>query len=212
MGKQERLCSNTCCLAINKYEGSKKQIRDQRRRVDAIYRRAGGVCLGRAPGESFERGKFDFPYLRDFLLDRRVFADVSESATLWSNLLPLYRSCVDSLNAAIKETGCCGWVGCHVSHTYHSGASLYFTFAWHDTSDRIEVHYDTIKRAIQDAFIAGGATLSHHHAVGSEHRPWLEQDVSPTGVLAVQGLKAVLDPSGIMNPGKLIQDSSSAFS
>ncbi len=201
----KRMDLDHCCLAINKFEGSRKQIRCQRRAVDRVYRQHGGVCLGRGPGESFERGKFDFPYLRDWLLDRRVFADVSETATLWSNVLPLYRLCQVSLQDAITATGCRGWVGCHVSHTYHCGASLYFTFAWHDNSSRVEENYDTIKHAIQDAFMAGGATLSHHHAVGTEHRPWLAQDISPTGVLAVEGLKATLDPHGIMNPGKLIR-------
>ena len=49
-----------------------------------------------------------------------------------------------------------------------------------------------------------GGTLSHHHAVGTEHRPWLEEDISPTGVRAVQALKDGLDPKGIMNPGKII--------
>jgi alkyldihydroxyacetonephosphate synthase len=61
-----------------------------------------------------------------------------------------------------------------------------------------------IKKAAEDAFMAGGGTLSHHHAVGSEHLPWVEADISPTGVKAVRALKDGLDPKGVMNPGKII--------
>jgi len=193
-----------CCLLIVKVEGTARGVRQQLRRISAIYARHRGVCLGSEPGLSFERGKFDFPYLRDWLLDRNVYADVSETATVWSNLLPLYESSLAAIERAIRSTGCPGWVGCHISHTYHSGASLYFTFAWHDRLEAAALHYAAIKRSAEDAFLAGGATLSHHHAVGLEHQPWLADDISPTGVQALQALKRGLDPRGIMNPGKLI--------
>ncbi|MEC7811576.1 MAG: FAD-linked oxidase C-terminal domain-containing protein, partial [Verrucomicrobiota bacterium] len=64
--------------------------------------------------------------------------------------------------------------------------------------------YLHIKKAAEDAFMKNGGTLSHHHAVGTEHLPWVEEDVSPTGLKAVQAVKEGLDPRGIMNPGKII--------
>lgn len=201
----KRLDLDRCCLLIVKFEGTAKQVRRQRRQVKAIYGQHGGVSLGSEPGRSFERGKFDFPYLRDWLLDRGVFADVSETATVWSNLLPLYESTLAAIERAIEQTGCRGWVGCHVSHTYPTGASLYFTFAWQDRMEAALAHYDAIKRAAEDAFLAGGATLSHHHAVGLEHQSWLAADISPTGLRAVAAVKRGLDPLGIMNPGKIVR-------
>ncbi|MCO6456379.1 MAG: FAD-binding oxidoreductase [Pirellulaceae bacterium] len=193
-----------CCLLLVKFEGTRRQIGRQRRLVNGIYRRYGAVSLGSEPGRAFERGKFDFPHLRDWLLDRGVYADVSETATVWSNLGPLYSAVMAELDRALHSTRCPGWTGCHVSHTYPSGASLYFTFAWADRLEAAEQHYDCLKRAAEDAFLRGGATLSHHHAVGREHLPWISDDISPTGVQAVQALKRGLDPRNIMNPGKLI--------
>jgi alkyldihydroxyacetonephosphate synthase len=93
---------------------------------------------------------------------------------------------------------------CHLSHSYHSGACLYFTFASrHDGVDPI-AQYDVVKSAIQQSFVDSGATLSHHHAVGTEHSQWLEQDISAPGVHMLEGLFSAIDPGGNFNPGKII--------
>jgi len=196
-----------CCLMILAFEGDRARVRQQRRRVHAIYRRFGGFNLGTGPGNSFERSKYDFPYLRDFVMDRGIIADVSETSTVWSNIIPLYRSTIEAIDTAIKKTGRPSWSGCHISHTYHSGASLYFTFGCLGNPDGELEQYLSIKKAAEDAFMRGGATLSHHHAVGSEHLPWIEEDISLTGVRVVRAIKSGLDPEGVMNPGKIIPSS-----
>ena len=84
-------------------------------------------------------------------------------------------------NQAYAELGVVGWIMCHLSHSYHSGACLYFTFAFRHDDDPL-AQYDRVKTAIQQAFVDSDATLSHHHAVGTEHAPWLEQDISAAGV------------------------------
>src|SRR5208282_4497824 len=68
--------------------------------------------------------------------------------------------------------------------------------------------YLHVKHAVQQSFIDHGATLSHHHAVGTEHLPWLAADISPVGVQAVAAIKQGLDPANIMNPGRLLPSSS----
>ncbi len=193
-----------CCLMVTILEGSERDFRRQRRRVERIYRASGGVCLGTEPGRSFERAKYDFPYLRDHVMDHNIIADVSETCTVWSNLLPLYEGVRKAIDSAIRDTGRQPFLGCHVSHTYHTGASLYFTFACEGVPERELEQYLYIKKAAQDAFIAAGGTLSHHHAVGYEHMPWIEEDISPAGVAAVRALKRGLDPRGLMNPGKIL--------
>ena len=183
-----------------------ERVRSNVSQADAIFRRHGAVPLGSGPGRAFQHGKYDFPYLRDFLLDRGVMADVSETAILWRNLLPLYESASRAIQAAIDAEAVPGIVGCHMSHTYHTGASLYFTFGMRATPGQEMAQYLRVKKAAEDAFLAGGATLSHHHAVGYEHLPWLEADISPAGMTAIEALKRGLDPSGVMNPGKLSRD------
>jgi alkyldihydroxyacetonephosphate synthase len=191
------------CLMLTTFEGSKAHVARQHSQVSAIYRRFGAVDLGSSSGKSFESTKYDFPHIRDFLLDRGITSDVSETATVWSNLVPLYRATTTGLIAAIADSGVKPWVGCHISHSYHSGASLYLTFACRQQHGREMQQYLHAKRAVQQSFIDHGATLSHHHAVGTEHLPWLSDDISPVGVMAIAAIKGGLDPGNVMNPGRL---------
>ncbi len=165
------------------------------------------VATGEIPlavGESWSREKYRLPYLRDLLMDYGVMADVAETATVWSNVLPLYRAARQALEDRLRADGKAFYVGCHLAHTYQTGCSLYFTFAAATTAGRELEEYYRYKRAVTEAFVTHGGRLSHHHAVGLEHLDWMAHEVTPTGVRALQGLKAALDPKGIMNPGKLI--------
>lgn len=194
---------NTACLMLVAYEGSHKNVRRQLKKVNRIYRTFGGVNLGTSPGQAFEKGKYDFPYLRDFAMDRGLVADVSETATVWENLLPLYNKTRTAITDAITQLGVKPWCGCHISHTYHTGASLYFTFAF-KADNNVLAHYDQVKQAAENAFMNYGGTVSHHHAIGYEHLAWIADDISLTGIKAIHGIKNAIDPKKIMNPGKLI--------
>jgi alkyldihydroxyacetonephosphate synthase len=191
------------CLMLTAFEGRNTDVARQSREVSAIYRRFGGISLGASAGKSFESTKYDFPHIRDFLLERDVTTDVSETSTVWSNILPLYKATMKDIRAGISESGVSPWAGCHISHTYHCGASLYFTFGFMQQVGCEIDQYLKVKRAAQQSFIDHGATLSHHHAVGTEHLPWLAADISPLGVKAVGAIKQGLDPGNNMNPGRL---------
>ena len=95
-------------------------------------------------------------------------------------------------------------VGCHVSHIYPDGASLYFTVLAAQDRDDPAGQWLRAKRAASDAISAAGATITHHHAVGRDHAPWLEAEAGALGLAALRAVKAELDPAGIMNPGKLL--------
>ncbi len=204
IGNVKKINFNQCCLMVVKYEGTPQAFNRIKNRVTAIYKKHRGVCLGAEPGRSFAKVKFDFPHLRDYVMDRSIMADVSETATTWDNLRTLHESGLADVEQAIKDTGVDAWVGCHLSHSYRTGASLYFTFGCLQREGREIEQYLYVKKAAEDAFMKNGGTLSHHHAVGTEHLPWVEEDLSPTGLKAVKALKAGLDPNDIMNPGKII--------
>ena len=204
IGNVKKINFNQCCLMVVKYEGTQQEFKNIRKKVSSIYKKHRGVCLGAEPGRSFAKVKFDFPHLRDFTMDRSIMADVSETATTWNNLCAMHKNGLKEIENAIKETGVNGWVGCHLSHSYHSGASLYFTFGCLQRKGREIEQYLYVKKAAEDAFMKNGGTLSHHHAVGTEHLPWVEEDLSSTGLKAVKALKNGLDPNGIMNQGKII--------
>lgn len=191
------------CLSFIGYEGSVAHAKRQKKLVDAIVKKHGGMGVGTGPGILYDQKKFDTPYLRDFLLDRGAAGDVSETAAPWSKLLQVHDNVVLAAKAAYDQIGIKGWIMSHMSHSYHSGACLYFTFAFVFGDDPLG-EYDVVKKAIQQAFVDNGGTISHHHGVGREHSPWLEQDISEEGVTVMRALFDGADPAGNFNPGKVI--------
>jgi len=192
------------CLSFVGYEGSPDHVARQKKLVKDIVTSHGGMVVGKGPGQLYDQKKFDTPYIRDFLLDRGAVADVSETSAPWSKLAELYDSVTAAARGAYAQLGVQGYLMCHLSHSYHSGACLYFTFAFaHDGQDPLG-QYDVVKSAIQQAFVDHAGTLSHHHGVGVEHAPWLEQDISAPGVHMIDGLFAATDPGRNFNPGKIV--------
>ncbi|MBO0812916.1 MAG: FAD-binding oxidoreductase, partial [Microlunatus sp.] len=163
------------CLSFVGFEGAKGHVARQQAQVKEIVKKHGGLGVGKGPGVLYDQKKFDTPYIRDFLLDWGGAADVSETAAPWSRLKDVYYNTIEAANKAYQQLDIDpGWIMCHLSHSYHSGACLYFTFAFvYGDRDPLEL-YEVVKKAIQQSFIDNGATLSHHHAVGTEHSPWLE--------------------------------------
>ncbi|GAA2223779.1 FAD-binding oxidoreductase [Herbiconiux moechotypicola] len=191
------------CLSFIGYEGTASHVSYEKKLVGAIVKKHGGIGVGKGPGALYDQKKFDTPYLRDFLLDRGAAADVSETAAPWSKLQEVYDATRAAADAAYEALGVHGWIMCHLSHSYHSGACLYFTFAFVHGDDPI-AQYEVVKQSIQQAFQDAGGTLSHHHGVGVEHAPWMEQDISVGGVKLMQGLFDSADPAGLFNPGKVL--------
>jgi alkyldihydroxyacetonephosphate synthase len=194
------------CILIIGFEGEAKPVAATRRCALQIVKRHGGFPLGKSVGKTWSKDKFNIPYLRDYIMDYGCMADVAETATLWSNVLPLYAGTVGAIKARFGQEDGTGYIGCHISHTYETGACLYFTFAARQPKGKELEHYYEYKRLITDTIIGLGGTLSHHHAVGIEHRPWVAQELSPAGLVALRALKTALDPQHILNPGKLLPE------
>jgi alkyldihydroxyacetonephosphate synthase len=193
------------CLSFIGYEGTKDHVAAQRKLVGDIVRRHGGLSIGSGPGELYDQKKFDTPYIRDYLLDRGALGDVSETSAPWSALPAVYDNVMAAGRGAFDELGVRGYVMCHLSHSYHAGACLYFTFAFKPSGERDSLtEYEVIKSAIQQTFVDSGATLSHHHAVGTEHSRWLEEDISAPGVAMLRALFDGMDPGRNLNPGKIV--------
>jgi alkyldihydroxyacetonephosphate synthase len=193
------------CLSFIGFEGAKDHVAAQRKLVGRIVSAHGGLCIGSSPGELYDQKKFDTPYIRDYLLDRGALADVSETSAPWSVLPVLYDRVMAAAHGAFDELGVRGYIMCHLSHSYHAGACLYFTFAFKPApvGDGLE-QYDRVKSAIQQTFVDCGATLSHHHGVGTEHAQWLEEDISAPGVAMLRALFEGVDPGANLNPGKIV--------
>ncbi|MFP5416266.1 MAG: FAD-binding oxidoreductase [Actinomycetes bacterium] len=198
------------CISYVCFEGSADEVSRRRKVVAKIAKEHGALVLGTGPGALYDQKKFDTPYLRDFLLEQDVMGDVSETAAPWSKLNGVHRAVFAAAQRAFDQLGKQGWVMCHLSHSYHAGACLYFTFAF-KVGDEPDREYAVVKTAIQQAFVDAGGTLSHHHGVGMEHAPWMEQVVSAEGVGMLRSLFDATDPGKHLNPGKIIDPALSLY-
>jgi alkyldihydroxyacetonephosphate synthase len=190
----------TGCLMITGYEGERAAVDAKQAAVTAVLTGLGGTGVGTEPGDRWAHGRFDAPYLRDSMLDVGVLVETLETATFWSNVDRLY---ADVKTALERELGQPSIVLCHISHVYETGCSLYFTVAAKESDDPL-AQWGRAKAAASDAMIAAGATITHHHAVGTDHKRWFAEEIGPLGVSVLRAVKADLDPTGILNPGVLI--------
>lgn len=185
-----------CLLVLGWHGGSAAEVA-RRRRASLRGRRL--VSLGTPLGEAWRRGRFNGPRQRDALMEVGVCVETLETATHWSRITELRAAVREALTDAL---GRCV-VMCHISHAYETGASLYFTaIAARDPEDPVG-QWQVAKAAASEA-ITGLGTISHHHAVGADHAPYLEAEVGALGLDVLASVKRTLDPTGVLNPGKLI--------
>lgn len=191
-------------LAVATFEGeTHAEAVATRAALHEVFGTHGGRSRGEEPARSWERGRFNSPALRDTLLDIGVLAETLETAATWSVLPGLKRAVTDALTASLSDDGSKPIVMCHISHVYPAGASLYFTVVAALTPEPA-AQWQRAKDAASRAIGTAGGTITHHHAVGRDHRPYLQQEIGPLGVEVLRAVKQTLDPSGIMNPGVLV--------
>ncbi|MEU8589188.1 FAD-binding oxidoreductase [Streptomyces sp. NPDC048664] len=191
------------CQAIVGYEGTPQDTAHRRESAAAVLRACGGTFAGSEPGEHWAAGRYSAPYLRDSLLDAGAFAETLETAAFWSRLPELYASVRQALTGTLTEAGTPPLVMCHISHVYENGASLYFTVVSAQGEDPV-AHWEPAKHAANEAILAAGGTISHHHGVGTDHGDWYVREAGPLGVEALKAVKRSLDPAGLVNPGVLL--------
>jgi alkyldihydroxyacetonephosphate synthase len=159
----------------------------------------GGVAEPRASSE-WRSAFLRAPYLRDTLVAIGVLSETFETAITWERL-PAF---VETVKGTVREAlGPEGSVTCRLTHAYPDGAAPYFTvLAPVERGTEIE-RWQAIKAAAAGAVLAGGGTITHHHAVGRDHRPWYDEQRPEPFAAALRAAKAALDPRGLLNPGVL---------
>ncbi|MFJ8544052.1 FAD-binding oxidoreductase [Streptomyces sp. NPDC093586] len=194
---------NAGCLAIVGFEGTEEDTAHRRDAAAAVLAEHGGTFAGGEPGERWAHGRYSAPYLRDSLLDAGALAETLETAAYWSRIPGLYTAVRDALTTTLTEAGTPPLVMCHISHVYENGASLYFTVVSAQGDDAV-AHWTRAKHAANEAILAAGGTITHHHAVGTDHRDWYLREAGPLGIEALRAVKRRLDPAGLLNPGVLL--------
>jgi alkyldihydroxyacetonephosphate synthase len=145
------------------------------------------------------------PYAREFLTPAGYIVDTFETAITWERFEALHDAVKAATERAILEaTGVKGEVTCRFTHVYPDGPAPYFSFHALGRHGALIEQWEAIKNAASDALIEAGGTITHHHAVGRDHRPWYDRQRPELFATALRAAKRALDPKGVMNPGVLI--------
>ena len=162
---------------------------------------AGDPAGGGDPVGAWRAAFFRAPYLRDAFVAMGILSETFETAITWERFAALH-SAVTA--AAAEAIGPGGRITCRISHVYPDGAAPYFTvLAPARRGEEVE-QWAQIKAAVSDALLAAGGTITHHHAVGRDHRPWYDGQRPDPFAAALRAAKSAVDPAGILNPGVLI--------
>lgn len=151
--------------------------------------------------EAFLRG----PHLRDAFAQLGMIHETFETAVTWDRFWDFHESVLDAVRGAIE--GCCGGgaISCRFAYVYPDGPAPYYSvYAPGRPGQELE-QWDEIKLAASEAILANGGTITHHHAVGRDHRRWYLREVPELFAGALRAAKADLDPGAIMNPGVLFE-------
>ena len=193
------------CVALLGFPAGLAGAQPRRVLAHDVMHRAGATDLDASYGEHWQQHRNDAVGLyRQIMGSERAFGsgvivDTAEGAGLWSAVPGLYTGVREALAEQAEA------VGCHLSHLYSSGSSLYFTFLVRGADDRdVEARYLAAWRQAMASCAAAGGTITHHHGVGRLKAPFLAAELGPAGSGVLRRIKAALDPDGVLNPGVLL--------
>ncbi len=144
------------------------------------------------------------PYRRDALARMAMIVETFETACTWDRFDALHAAVTGAAQDAITRVAGAGLVTCRFTHVYPDGPAPYFGVYAAGRWGSTVAQWDEIKAAVSDAIAAEGATITHHHAVGRDHRPWYDRQRPDPFAAALRAAKGALDPAGILNPGVLL--------
>lgn len=165
---------------------------------------SGGDARGGSTAETWRSSFLRMPYQRDALARHSVIAETFETACTWDRFGALHRAVTEAARRAVDEVAGSGVVACRFTHVYPDGPAPYFSVYAPGHWGGIVGQWDQIKAAVSEAIVANGGTITHHHAVGRDHRPWYDRQRPAPFAAALTAAKSALDPAGVLNPGVLL--------
>jgi alkyldihydroxyacetonephosphate synthase len=156
-------------------------------------------------GAAWRSAFLRMPYQRDALARHGVIVETFETACTWDAFDALHHAVTDAAHRAVRAaTGGTGVVTCRFTHVYPDGPAPYFGVVAPGRWGSTVAQWDDIKAAVSEAIAAHGGTITHHHAVGRDHRPWYDRQRPDPFAAALTAAKHALDPAGVLNPGVLV--------
>jgi len=180
-------------------------------RASTLARQAGGDVsepklreVGDEVASAWRAAFFEAPYLRNVLVSLGCVVDTFETAITWERFGALHAELTSVLAEAMRRVCGAGLVTCRVTHVYPDGAAPYFTCIAKGRRGAELEEWRELKEAASEVLMRAGATITHHHAVGRDHRPWYDRQRSPLFAEALRAAKRAVDPAGVLNPGVLL--------
>jgi alkyldihydroxyacetonephosphate synthase len=197
--------SSKCQLIIG-IAGHKKLVMRTYAEARSIAHKQKGIAAGRMLGQQWHKKRFQTAYLRNTLWEMGYAVDTVETATTWDRVPALTRAIEAALRSALTETGEQVHAFSHLSHLYPHGSAIYTTYLYRVAPDPQETlrRWQLLKGVASRAIVAEHGTTSHHHGIGMDHQPYLGMEKGELGLAAMRHLYAQFDPTGMMNPGKLV--------
>jgi alkyldihydroxyacetonephosphate synthase len=144
------------------------------------------------------------PYLRDTFVAAGILSETFETAITWDRFGDFHANVMEAAGTAVRAVCGDGRLTCRFTHVYPDGPAPYFTILAPVRRGSELEQWGEIKAAASEAVLAHGGTITHHHAVGRDHRPWYDRQRPEPFARALAAAKSALDPHGILNPGVLI--------
>ena len=194
------------CMVAFGVSGTRKIHRHALREARRTFRDCAGKAFSGFMGRKWEENRFRSAYLRNTLWEAGYGVDTLETATTWDKVEGLMRGIEKAISSAAASRGERVLVFSHLSHLYEHGSSIYTTYIFRLAPDFDETleRWTRMKQAASEEIVKFGATITHHHGVGTDHRPYLRHEKGKQGVAVIKAVCQQLDPAGIMNPGKLV--------
>jgi len=170
----------------------------------SVQTRSGGGVSREGAAGTWRRAFLHAPYVRDILARAACLTETFETAITWDRLETFHGAVMGAANDAVKRICGTGRVSCRFTHVYPDGAAPYFTILAPGRRGSEIEQWDEIKHAVSEAILREGGTITHHHAIGRDHRPGYDAQRPDLFAAALRAAKGTLDPKGILNPGVLI--------
>ena len=171
--------------------------------VKKIISKHNGALIPSSLAKNWEDTRFHTPYLRDTMMEHRIFVDTMETVVPWDKVNSMHTAMTVSLRACKEFHGEKGIIMSHISHVYTHGACMYFILICPMNVGEEVQQWEAIKKVVSDTLVENGGAISHHHSVGLDHQQYYLKKQHPLGLKVLKQVKKQLDPNRILNPGKL---------
>lgn len=201
-----RGCGNEKCILLVGASGSPAGVDHALKEALRVAAKHRGVHIGQAIGKKWKHNRFRNVYLRNTAWQHGYAIDTVETAVDWPRVGSMMHAVEQAATNALAAAGENLHTYTHLSHIYAQGASVYTTFVYRLAGDfdKDMQRWSNLKRAVCEAIVANGGTISHQHGVGTDHAPYLQAEKGALGIGAMRELCSYFDPHGMMNPGKLL--------